>query len=195
MRRAGDLGRAIPLYEQTLADSVRVLGADHPATLTSRNNLAGAYRRRGTWAAAGDRPAQQVLAGAGVLVREEPAIDQQPGMVIDDQEQPRPRRPLPLRVRHPRADQYVGDPPLVRPRSFVAPVCLGLGGQRLAVQPGAAQLAAHRPLGDGHPVPVVQDRGDLRGGAAGQLQPQRGGLGEQLRVGAHHAGVRPGVRA
>ena len=29
---AEDLGRAIPLYEQTLADSVRVLGADHPQT-------------------------------------------------------------------------------------------------------------------------------------------------------------------
>ena len=39
---AGDLGRAIPLYEQTLADRERVLGADHPQTLVSRNNLAGA---------------------------------------------------------------------------------------------------------------------------------------------------------
>ena len=27
---AGDLGRAIPLYEQTLTDSERVLGEDHP---------------------------------------------------------------------------------------------------------------------------------------------------------------------
>nr|WP_306814264.1 tetratricopeptide repeat protein [Actinomyces bowdenii] len=39
----GDLERAIPLYEQTLADCERVLGADHPSTLTSRNNLAYAY--------------------------------------------------------------------------------------------------------------------------------------------------------
>ncbi|RRD22244.1 tetratricopeptide repeat protein, partial [Actinomyces bowdenii] len=29
----GDLGRAIPLYEQNLADRERVLGADHPSTL------------------------------------------------------------------------------------------------------------------------------------------------------------------
>ncbi|MFF2805561.1 tetratricopeptide repeat protein, partial [Streptomyces sp. NPDC058051] len=36
---AGDLGRAIPLYEQTLTDRIRVLGEEHPATLTSRNNL------------------------------------------------------------------------------------------------------------------------------------------------------------
>ena len=40
---AGDLGRAIPLHEQTLADRLRVLGPDHPDTLASRNNLAGAY--------------------------------------------------------------------------------------------------------------------------------------------------------
>ena len=46
-RSAGDLGRAIPLYEQTLADQQRVLGADHPQTLASRNNLAGAYQAAG----------------------------------------------------------------------------------------------------------------------------------------------------
>ncbi|WP_328769426.1 FxSxx-COOH system tetratricopeptide repeat protein [Streptomyces sp. NBC_00286] len=44
---AGDLTRAIPLYEQTLTDSIRVLGEDHPDTLTSRNNLAGAYESAG----------------------------------------------------------------------------------------------------------------------------------------------------
>ncbi|MBO4257160.1 tetratricopeptide repeat protein [Streptomyces griseorubiginosus] len=43
----GDLGQAIPLYERTLADSERVLGADHPDTLLSRNNLAGAYAQAG----------------------------------------------------------------------------------------------------------------------------------------------------
>ena len=142
-------------------------------------------------AAAGDRPAQQVLAGAGVLMREEPAIDQQPGMIIDDQEQPGPRRALPARPGHPRADQHVGDPPLVRPGRLVPAVGLLLGGQRRPVQPGAAQLAADGPLGDSHPVPVIQDRGDLRGRPARQLQPQRGGLGEQLRVRAHHPGVGP----
>ena len=43
---AGDLGRAIPLCEQTL-NRLRVLGADHPATLTSRNNLAYANESAG----------------------------------------------------------------------------------------------------------------------------------------------------
>ncbi|MFE5709625.1 tetratricopeptide repeat protein [Streptomyces sp. NPDC056501] len=44
---AGDLARATPLYEQTLADRVRVLGEDHPDTLTSRNNLAYTYKVAG----------------------------------------------------------------------------------------------------------------------------------------------------
>jgi hypothetical protein len=39
---AGDLGRAIPLLEQALADSERVLGADHPQTKMVRGNLAAA---------------------------------------------------------------------------------------------------------------------------------------------------------
>ncbi|HET6360370.1 toll/interleukin-1 receptor domain-containing protein [Streptomyces sp.] len=46
-RLAGDLGRAIPLHEQTLAARVRVLGENHPDTLASRNNLAGAYQAAG----------------------------------------------------------------------------------------------------------------------------------------------------
>ncbi|MFF7238412.1 tetratricopeptide repeat protein, partial [Streptomyces collinus] len=46
-RAAGDLGRAIPLYEATLAQCEQVLGDTHPDTLTSRNNLAGAYRAAG----------------------------------------------------------------------------------------------------------------------------------------------------
>ncbi|MGK3110630.1 tetratricopeptide repeat protein [Streptomyces sp. WAC05858] len=44
---AGDLGRAIPLFEQTLTDTVRVLGEDHPYTLASRHNLACAYESAG----------------------------------------------------------------------------------------------------------------------------------------------------
>ena len=44
---AGDLGRAIPLYETILADSQRVLGPDDPDTLASGNNLASAYESAG----------------------------------------------------------------------------------------------------------------------------------------------------
>ncbi|MGC5402175.1 tetratricopeptide repeat protein, partial [Streptomyces sp. DT20] len=44
---AGDLERAVPLFEATLAQYERVLGDTHPHTLTSRNNLADAYRDAG----------------------------------------------------------------------------------------------------------------------------------------------------
>nr|WP_239157849.1 tetratricopeptide repeat protein [Streptomyces sp. SID13726] len=44
---AGDLERAIALYEATLAQQERVLGDAHPDTLISRNNLAGAYAEAG----------------------------------------------------------------------------------------------------------------------------------------------------
>ncbi|MFE6053975.1 tetratricopeptide repeat protein, partial [Kitasatospora sp. NPDC056446] len=45
--RAGDLGRATGLFESVLADRERVLGGDHPQTLTTRSNLANAYARAG----------------------------------------------------------------------------------------------------------------------------------------------------
>jgi tetratricopeptide (TPR) repeat protein len=51
-RLAGDLGRAIPLFEETLAARERVLGQDHPDTLTSRHHLAFAYRSVGDLARA-----------------------------------------------------------------------------------------------------------------------------------------------
>ncbi len=44
---AGRFDEAIPLYEKALADSVRVLGRDHPDVLGARNNLAVAYRVMG----------------------------------------------------------------------------------------------------------------------------------------------------
>ena len=44
---AADLTRAIETGTRVLADSVRVLGEDHPDTLSSRNNLAAAYRSAG----------------------------------------------------------------------------------------------------------------------------------------------------
>ena len=43
---------SIELYEQVLAERERVLGPDHPDTLTIRNNLAGAYKSAGRLAEA-----------------------------------------------------------------------------------------------------------------------------------------------
>jgi tetratricopeptide (TPR) repeat protein len=47
LRAAADLSRAIGLGERTLADRERVLGPDHPDTLTSRSELAYAYESAG----------------------------------------------------------------------------------------------------------------------------------------------------
>ncbi|MFV2099447.1 tetratricopeptide repeat protein, partial [Micromonospora sp. LOL_014] len=37
---AGDAAGAVTAFEQLLADQLRVLGPDHPGTLTTRHNLA-----------------------------------------------------------------------------------------------------------------------------------------------------------
>jgi hypothetical protein len=47
LSEVSDVSRAIPLLEQNFADRQRVLGPGHPGTLTSRNNLAAAYRAAG----------------------------------------------------------------------------------------------------------------------------------------------------
>jgi tetratricopeptide (TPR) repeat protein len=47
LQAGGDLTRAVALQRRTLAESERVLGPDHPDTLTSRNNLAAAYESAG----------------------------------------------------------------------------------------------------------------------------------------------------
>ena len=47
LNEISDISRAIPLLERTLTDRERVLGPDHPGTLTSRNNLASAYQSAG----------------------------------------------------------------------------------------------------------------------------------------------------
>ena len=44
---AGRLEQAIDLYEQNLAEALRVLGPDHPNTKTFRKNLAAVYRAVG----------------------------------------------------------------------------------------------------------------------------------------------------
>lgn len=44
-RSAGRLAEAIPLYEQTLTDRLRVPGENHPDTLNYRNDLTAASMR------------------------------------------------------------------------------------------------------------------------------------------------------
>jgi hypothetical protein len=44
---SGRPAKAVPLYERTLADCKRILGASHPYTLRAGNNLAMGYRAAG----------------------------------------------------------------------------------------------------------------------------------------------------
>ncbi|MFC0432141.1 tetratricopeptide repeat protein [Kutzneria buriramensis] len=44
---AGDLDRAIPMYQRALDGQLRVLGGDDPDTLISYNNLGAAYEAAG----------------------------------------------------------------------------------------------------------------------------------------------------
>ena len=47
LRSAGRSAEALPVYERTLTDRERILGADRPSTLSSRNNLAGCLQAVG----------------------------------------------------------------------------------------------------------------------------------------------------
>ncbi|MDI5967024.1 tetratricopeptide repeat protein, partial [Streptantibioticus silvisoli] len=47
LENQGQPGRAAAYLQRTLASYTRILGADHPDTLTSRNNLASAYQAAG----------------------------------------------------------------------------------------------------------------------------------------------------
>ncbi|WP_307797849.1 tetratricopeptide repeat protein [Streptomyces laculatispora] len=68
--------RAVPLFEATLAQRVRVLGDTHPDTLRSRNNLADAYRDAGDPTRAplneSDEPDAHPSAGATPIGHETP---------------------------------------------------------------------------------------------------------------------------
>ena len=60
------------MYEQVLADRERVLGPDHPDTLTSRNNLAVAYRAAGRTGEAITLDEQVLAARERVLAPDHP---------------------------------------------------------------------------------------------------------------------------
>ena len=100
-------------------------------------------------------------------------------MVVDDEEELGPHRGVdlgsgtkgPTRTSVIHADSPFG---------LVAAEHLGLCGQRFFVQTSAPQLLADGALGHADAVAVEEDRGDLRRRAAGELQAQRRGFGEEL---------------
>ncbi len=76
----------MPLHQQTLAASERMLGPDHPDTLASRNNLATAYHEAGR-AAEAITLRQQTLAASERMLG--PRSHRHPGLAEQ------PRRGLP----------------------------------------------------------------------------------------------------
>ncbi|MGP3690489.1 tetratricopeptide repeat protein [Streptomyces sp. IBSNAI002] len=60
---AGDLQRAVPLFERALEDAERTLGATHPLTLAGRNNLAETHRQAGRTGQALDLLEENVALG------------------------------------------------------------------------------------------------------------------------------------
>jgi hypothetical protein len=65
----------VPCSKRPTPDRERVLGADHPHTLTSRNNLAGAYRPTGRLGEAIGL-CQQALANAERVLGEDHPLTQ-----------------------------------------------------------------------------------------------------------------------
>jgi Tetratricopeptide repeat len=62
----------IPLHEQTLTDTHRILDDDHPDTLSSAHNLAGAYESAGDFGRAVPLSEQAVTGLRRVLGNEHP---------------------------------------------------------------------------------------------------------------------------
>ena len=59
--------KAKELFVQVMETFKRVLGQEHPSTLTSMGNLASTYRNQGRWKEAEELEVQVVETGRGVL--------------------------------------------------------------------------------------------------------------------------------
>ena len=104
----------------------------------------------------------------------EPAVHEEAGVVIDDQEQAGPNRNRHLRVRDERTDENIGVPPGVPGFGLEPAEHLRFRSERFAMQPAAAKLGTDSAFRDPHPVAVPHHVSDLRRGPCRQLDPQRG---------------------
>ena len=172
---AGRLDEAIPLYEKALADSVRVLGRDHPDVLGARNNLAVAYRVMGRLSEAIALFEEVVADSVRVLGPDRPqALASRGNLAVAYQEEGRIDEAIPL------FEEVVADSVRVlgadHPHTLVSRTNLA-GAYREegcldeAIPLYEEVLADHvRILGDDHPHTLVS-RIDLAGAyrAAGRL--------------------------
>ena len=72
LKAQGDLAKAHELQEQVLEARARLLGKEHPDTLTSMNNLAQTVQAQGDLARAHELQEQVVEAMARLLGKEHP---------------------------------------------------------------------------------------------------------------------------
>ena len=122
---------------------------------------------------------QDLLPGPGVLLGDELAVQHQPGVVVQEQEEvgltaaghPRARDVGPV--------QDVADPDLIGSVGLEAPVHTRLSGEPCAVQAPAAQVLADGARGDAHLASRQQDARDLLGRPEGCFPTQPAGLLEQ----------------
>ena len=172
---AGRLDEAIPLYEKVLANSVRVLGRDHPDVLGARNSLAVAYRVMGRLSEAIALFEEVVADSVRVLGPDRPqALASRGNLAVAYQEEGRIDEAIPL------FEEVVADSVRVlgadHPHTLVSRTNLA-GAYREegcldeAIPLYEEVLADHvRILGDDHPHTLVS-RIDLAGAyrAAGRL--------------------------
>ena len=172
---AGRFDEAIPLYEKVLANSVRVLGRDHPDVLGARNSLAVAYRVMGRLSEAIALFEEVVADSVRVLGPDRPqALASRGNLAVAYQEEGRIDEAIPL------FEEVVADSVRVlgadHPHTLVSRTNLA-GAYREegcldeAIPLYEEVLADHvRILGDDHPHTLVS-RIDLAGAyrAAGRL--------------------------
>ena len=172
---AGRLDEAVSLYEKALADSVRVLGRDHPDVLGARNSLAVAYRVMGRLSEAIALFEEVVADSVRVLGPDRPqALASRGNLAVAYQEEGRIDEAIPL------FEEVVADSVRVlgadHPHTLVSRTNLA-GAYREegcldeAIPLYEEVLADHvRILGDDHPHTLVS-RIDLAGAyrAAGRL--------------------------
>jgi hypothetical protein len=88
-------------------------------------------------------------------------MDQEPAVVVHDQEEVSWFAARSAWMRHKRADQHVADPALVGPFGFESTEGPRLTSWRSAVQPTPRQVLKDGALGNAHAMPRHEHRGDL----------------------------------
>src|SRR5712691_4173945 len=129
--------------------------------------------------AALDGRAQHVLAGARVLVGDPAAVDEQPRVIVDQDEEVGALAAAGARMGDERTNQHIADPHLIRSLSLKATEGTGLAGQCRALE-----TLANGALGDADAMPGKEDGADLRCRAGGQFDSQGADLVKELGMAA-----------